>query len=58
MVAVAGIGQVERVVVVVEWCPMGKLEVVLDMVVLPEWRKSGPRWNPGIGGCCAKSGKA
>ena len=57
MVAVVGTGQVERVVVVVEWCPMGKLEVVLDMVVLPEWRRSGQRWSPGIGGCCAKSGK-
>ena len=36
MVVVVEIGQVERVVVVVEWCPMGKLEVVLDMAVL-QW---------------------
>ena len=36
MVAVVEIEQVERAVVVVEWCPMGKLEVVLDMVVL-QW---------------------
>ena len=46
MVAVAGIGQVERVVVVVEWCPMGKLEVVLDI-----WwccRSGGRAVNVGI----------
>ena len=34
MVVVVETGQVEQVMVVVEWCPMGKLEVVLDMVAL------------------------
>ena len=52
------IRQVERVVAVVECCVVGKLEEVLDMVVLPEWRRSGPHWNPNTGGCCAKSGRA
>ena len=38
------IRQVERVVVVAECCVMGKkLEEVLDMVVLPEWGRGGPR---------------
>ena len=58
MVGVVEIRQVERVVVVVECCVTGKLGEVLDMVVLPEWRISGPHWSPNIGGCCAKSGKA
>ena len=58
MVGVVEIRQVERVVVVAECCVMGKLEEVLDMVVLPEWRRSGPCWSPKIGGCCAKSGRA
>ena len=52
------IRQVERVVAVVECCVVGKLEEVLDMVVLPEWRRSGPHWSPNTGGCCAKSGRA
>ena len=43
VVGVVEIRQVERVVVVVECCVMGKLGEVLDMVVLPEWRRrSGP----------------
>ena len=42
MVGVVEIRQVERVVVVAECCVMGKLEEVLDMVVLPEWGRSGP----------------
>ena len=46
MVGVVEIRQVERVVVVVECCVMGKLGEVLDMVVLPEWRISGPHWSP------------
>ena len=50
MVGVVEIRQVERVVVVVECCVMGKLGEVLDMVALPLESK--------IGGCCAKSGKA
>ena len=42
MVGAVEIRQVDRVVVVAECCVMGKLEEVLDMVVLPEWRRSGP----------------
>ena len=58
MVEVAEIEQVERVVVVVECRGQGKLEEVLDTAVLPEWMRSGPYWNPNIGGCCSKSERA
>ena len=44
-VGVAGIKQVERVVVVVECRVWGKLEEVLDTVVLLEWKRSGPYWS-------------
>ena len=58
MVGAAEIKQVERVVVVVECRVRGKLEEVLDTVVLLEWRRSGPYWSPSIGGCCSKSERA
>ena len=41
----AGIKQVERVVVVVECRVWGKLEEVLGTVVLLEWKRSGPYWS-------------
>ena len=58
MVEVVEIRQVEQVAVAVECCLMGRPGVVLDMVVRPEWRRSGQSWNPNNGGCCAKSGRA
>ena len=58
MVGVVEIKQVERVVVVVECRVLGKLEEVLDTVVLPEWMRSGPYLSPNIGGCCPKSERA
>ena len=46
VVGVAEIRQVERVAVAAECRVLGKLEEVLDMVVLPKWKRSGPCWSP------------
>ena len=46
---------VVRAVGVVGCRAQGKLVVVLDKVVPPEWWKAGPCWSPSIRGCDARS---